>query len=129
MSALRDVLDRRPPRVVLWGGRPGIDLQAGSRDDRRRARDLDRIAELAHRLQPELAAIRAAMHQFGVSAAEAIERMRPAVDAMGRIAREHHARQLSGAAAAGRALSKALAAPPRITERDVWRGTNRDLDA
>lgn len=56
---------RRPPRVVLWGGRPDVDIQFGSRADRRRARLLridaafaragrilsDFIAEAGHAVQ------------------------------------------------------------------------------
>jgi hypothetical protein len=107
-------LDRRPPRVVAWGGRPGLDLQVGSPEDRRRSRDLDRIAELARLLQPQIAALREAMHALGVSAAEAMERMLPAVQAMGRVADEQRARQLSGAAAAGRALQRAGITPDEV---------------
>jgi hypothetical protein len=107
-------LDRRPPRVVAWGGRPGLDLQVGSPEDRRRSRDLDRIAELARLLQPQIAALREAMHALGVSAAEAMERMLPAVQAMGRVAAEQRARQLSGAAAAGRALQRAGITPDEV---------------
>jgi len=38
---------RRTARVVLWGGRPDVDYQLGSPDDRVRAKQLHAIAALA----------------------------------------------------------------------------------
>lgn len=37
---------RRRPRVVLWGGRPGYDVQFGSPKDLRRARTLRHLANM-----------------------------------------------------------------------------------
>lgn len=79
---------RRPHRagaVVLWGARPGIDLQFGEPADRSRAEGLRRLAELRRAAVPALAAFGRAYRQFGVNAVEAQERMRPAIDALNRL--------------------------------------------
>lgn len=90
-------LRRRPPRVVLWGGRPGIDLQAGSLEDRLRAERLRRLAAIWAGVGKALLVYRRAFVQFGVNASQATESFRRAAAATDRIAREHRARQLSGA--------------------------------
>jgi hypothetical protein len=37
---------RRSPQLVAWGGRPGVDIQIGSRRDRYRELRLQRLAHL-----------------------------------------------------------------------------------
>jgi hypothetical protein len=79
-------------RVVLWGGRPGRDLQVGSAEDRKRQATLNRYASLRVNTTPILAAVRifgremarvAAAYQqafgrpgVGVGLAEALEAQR-----------------------------------------------------
>lgn len=68
---------RRPPGVVLWGGRPGVDLQLGGREDllltRRRAAYYE-FGRAMHR------AVRAS----GVSASLAAAGMRSSLEAIAR---------------------------------------------
>jgi hypothetical protein len=40
------MVTRRPRRVVLWGGRPGYDVQFGSPADQRRERKLRHLANI-----------------------------------------------------------------------------------
>lgn len=75
-----------PERVVAWGGRPGIDVQVGSRHDRRRARHLDEVARLRLLSAASIARMTAAMKDlgvvFGVAAASAARSMERFAQAM-----------------------------------------------
>jgi hypothetical protein len=88
---------RRPSVVVLWGGRPGIDLQAGSPDDLARAEYLRRIARLRRAATDALVAYRRAFVRFGVTAAEATVGLRRAASALDRIGRNAQHRATTGA--------------------------------
>lgn len=115
MSALLGLIDRlrRPPGVVLWGGRPGIDRQLGSRADRREVERELYLAKLrreqAQRIATMSEAMRRSMRALGVAFtvhADGIRRAAPeraglTVEA---IEREHRRREaLSRAAARARA--------------------------
>lgn len=52
---------RRPVAVVLWGGRPDVDLQAGSREDLERSRRLLIYARVQAREGSRLAALAASL--------------------------------------------------------------------
>lgn len=54
----RVVEHRHRRRVVLWGGRPGRDLQIGSAEDVRRQRMLNDLAAIPRALVPFVAALR-----------------------------------------------------------------------
>lgn len=78
---------RRPPIVVLWGGRPGVDLQFGSPADSFRAERLRRIAASRVAAVRALLAYRRAFVQFGVNAAQATDSFRRAAAVMDRVGR------------------------------------------
>lgn len=69
MTRLLDALDRfrRPPALVAWGGRPGIDRQLGSRADRR---ELEReliLARLRRDSERRIEALARGMRAAGVA--------------------------------------------------------------
>lgn len=117
MSALLGLIDRlrRPPGVVLWGGRPGIDRQLGSRADRReveRELYLARIRrEQARRIAAMSEAMQRSMRAVGVAFTLQAESLRRAMRGLERVGltveaieRERRRREaLSRAAARARA--------------------------
>jgi hypothetical protein len=124
MTRLLDLIDRlrRPPALVAWGGRPGIDRQLGSAHDRR---ELERELHLARirRAQAERIAamsrsMNRAMRSLGVAftvQAEGIVRAMRSLERAGltveRIHRETRRREaLTRAARATDPIANARAA-------------------
>lgn len=113
MSALLGLIDRlrRPPGVVLWGGRPGIDRQLGSRADRREVERELYVAKLRREQAQRIAAMSRAMRAVGVAFTAHVDGVRRAMRALERagltveaIERERRRREaLSRAAARARA--------------------------
>jgi type II secretory pathway component PulF len=97
---------RRPPAIVLWGGRPGIDVQIGSRLDRSRTDAANRLAARRRELEAIAARNLAAMRHLGVTFAEALERMRPAMDAWTAAMVDVHRRQLRALSSMAQTLER-----------------------
>lgn len=90
---------RRRPMLVIWGGRPSIDVWVNSDEDRRRQAMLKRAAELARIINANAAAFR----RIGLSMSEALRRSRSAMRAFGEAAAVVAERQ----AAMGKAIRRA----------------------
>lgn len=83
----RDLRTRR--RVVLWGGRPGRDIQVGSIEDRRRQALLNRLTPLSRAMLTASRAVAAQMAHAAVA-------LRRFAHAHGRILADVDERQAAG---------------------------------
>lgn len=79
-----ELLMRRRIRVVLWGARGPCDLQAGSPDDRARARFLEVVARRDRLQREHLLVTMRVVSNFGASMADVQRRMLKAAAAFGK---------------------------------------------